>query len=356
MTTQTAALQTSAPIDIAWLRSRPFDLTLIFGGALIALTAGLVSTAHPALFPVILWLDLWLLGYHHVVSTYTRLCFDMQSFKEHRFFIVWLPIIVLAIVFQVAFIFGPWTIATVYLYWQWLHYTRQSYGLERIYNRKSHGGTVVPDRLTYLMIYLVPLWGILHRSAGRPEMFLGMPIRAIPVPVPLANAVGVIALACIVIWMIRFVPRVLADRRELSPFMYVVSHLAIFTTGYVLIPDINYGWLVLNIWHNIQYILIVWMYNTNRFKGGVTEEHRLLSTLSQSKNWPIYFFVCFAASTIAYTSVETGLKAFSDFLPQTLPLALVVYAAINFHHYIVDGVIWKVRKRSVQENLGIQPI
>jgi hypothetical protein len=37
-----------------------------------------------------------------------------------------------------------------------------------------------------------------------------------------------------------------------------------------------------------------------------------------------------------------------------LPVALVTYQAINFHHYIVDGVIWKVRKKSLQKTLQIE--
>ena len=60
--------------------------------------------------------------------------------------------------------------------------------------------------------------------------------------------------------------------------------------------QLNHGWLVLNIWHNAQYILTVWLFNNNRFKEGM---------------------------------------------------------AINFHYYVVDAVIWKVRRKPVQQNFGI---
>ena len=38
-----------------------------------------------------------------------------------------------------------------------------------------------------------------------------------------------------------------------------------------------------------------------------------------------------------------------------LPAApmIVMYMTINFHHYIVDSVIWKVRKKPLQQTLGI---
>jgi hypothetical protein len=38
-----------------------------------------------------------------------------------------------------------------------------------------------------------------------------------------------------------------------------------------------------------------------------------------------------------------------------IPLAaMVVYQTINFHHYIVDSVIWKVRRKNIQQTLQIQ--
>jgi hypothetical protein len=36
-----------------------------------------------------------------------------------------------------------------------------------------------------------------------------------------------------------------------------------------------------------------------------------------------------------------------------LPLVVVAYQVINFHHYVVDSVIWKVRKKALRQNLGV---
>ena len=35
-------------------------------------------------------------------------------------------------------------------------------------------------------------------------------------------------------------------------------------------------------------------------------------------------------------------------------MALVIYSAINFHHYIVDSYIWKMRKPSIQKTMDIE--
>ena len=71
-----------------WLRSPPFDLTLIVGVAVLALASGAVVVAKPSLFPLILFLDLWFLGYQHVIATFTRLSFDTDSFRQNKFLVI----------------------------------------------------------------------------------------------------------------------------------------------------------------------------------------------------------------------------------------------------------------------------
>ena len=79
-----SVVKTAAP-SAGWLRGTAFDSIFIFGIAGVALLSGAAVLHEPKLFPAILVLDLWLLGYHHVVSTYTRLCFDRTSLQELSF-------------------------------------------------------------------------------------------------------------------------------------------------------------------------------------------------------------------------------------------------------------------------------
>lgn len=50
---------------------------------------------------------------------------------------------------------------------------------------------------------------------------------------------------------------------------------------YVLITDITVGWLVINVWHNAQYMLFVWMFNNRRFSAVAGAKALLMSRLSQ---------------------------------------------------------------------------
>lgn len=341
----------AATAPYGWLRSVRFDLTFIVGVAILALASGAVVVAEPALFPIILVLDLWLLGYHHVVSTFTRLSFDRQSFRENWFYVVVLPPLVLAAVLIAAFSAGGWILSTTYLYWQWFHYTRQSYGIAKVYGKKAGDGQAGNGRLMVYMLYAVPLWGILHRSFQSPETFLGMELRTLPVPALLVQAVGVVAVLLMAAWGLQLVRAWIGGQRPGAQALYLTSHLAIFVFGYLAITDLDHGWLVINVWHNAQYILFVWLFNVNRFRGGVEPGSRLLSFLSQPARWMHYFLTCVLLSTVLYFGIDKSLALLAD--KSTLPLFLVVYQTINFHHYIVDGRIWKIRKKPLQRNLGL---
>ncbi len=342
----------TAPIHPGWLRNAHFDLTFVVGAAVLGIASGLLVVARPDLFGLVLVLDLWLLGYHHVIATYTRLCFDIESAKANRFLLVYVPPLVIAGVALAYFTFGAWMIASVYLYWQWWHYTRQSYGVGQVYKKKSGVSFTQSDLLSKAAIYALPLWGIIHRSNQAPETFLGMEVKVFILPAMIETIAGVLAAVSVVWWGIdRWRAR---QRGEFAPMhaLYMLSHWAVFYVGYVVIANIDAGWITLNVWHNAQYLLFVWLFNTNRFSKGVDERAVFLSTISQRKNIVAYFGLLVAIAAIVYFSAATALSA----VDTSLPLILLVYQAINFHHYIVDSKIWKVRKKPIQETLRLTTI
>ena len=335
------------------LRNPRFDLVFIAGSAALALGTGLTVVLQPQWFPIVLMLDLWFLGYHHVIATFTRLTLDTESFKEHKFLVVALPWIILAATLSVAFTLGTWAIATTSLYWQWFHYTRQSYGIMRLYGRKAGEAVVRDTRWTIRAMYLVPLWGILHRSLQGAEKFLGTEVAYLPTHPYMVFGVEILALGAVSMWAFGQV-RAWQERRFSLPLtLYMLSHFCIFYVGYIAIQHIDHGWLVLNVWHNVQYILVVWMYNNIRFKNGVDKNHWFLSLLSQEKvmNVIAYFAFTLLATTVVYGTINYTLRL--DFLVAFPMAAIIIYQTVNFHHYVVDGLIWKLRKKKVRQTLGV---
>jgi hypothetical protein len=199
-------------------------------------------------------------------------------------------------------------------------------------------------------VYAIPVWGILYRSYQAPETFLFTDVKVVPVPFWLVSIAGASALVITAVWFVR---QIRANMLTTPLTFYMCSHVAIFSFGYLLIDNINHGWLVLNVWHNAQYILTVWMFNNNRFKSGVDPKHRFLSYLSQRQNMAQYFAVCLILSSVAYSLLDFTLTTIAAFVAASLPLVAIGYQAINFHHYVVDAMIWKVRRKRVRENFGV---
>lgn len=336
---------------IGWIRGPAFDYPLVFGSVALGLIAAAVVGVSPALFPWVLFFDFWLLGYHHVIATFTRMAFDRESLEEYRFFVFALPLIVLVATFGIALSTGAWAITTIYFYWQWFHYTRQSYGVEQIYWRNSGQGGE-KDGLTWYVIYLVPLWGMLSRSAQGSETamtFLGGKMAWLPVPHMLANVAGVVAVGAVVAWAINRAREAARGELRLAHTLYVVTHTAMFTIGYIFVPVVEYGWLAVNIWHNIQYMFIVWLFNTNRFKAGIDPAAPFLSKLSQPRNALWYVTVTFTVTAVVYLGIK---YAMIQFAMPGIAGYILVYQTINFHHYIVDSFVWKLRKKAVSSQLA----
>ncbi|WP_141324343.1 hypothetical protein [Myxococcus sp. AB025B] len=341
MSTRTDA----ATLSWGWVRNPRFDLFFILGTAGLGLAFSLAALARPSLFPVLLMVDVWLLGYHHVVSTFTRLGFDAESRRQHRFHLWVLPGLVFAATFAVYQAGGVWPLMSLYFYWQGWHYLRQSYGVSRILDRASKR-PAAENPATAWMLYLLPLAGLLYRSAQGSTTFLKLEVRMLPVPWEAAWAAAACALVAFAAWAVLQARALRSGAGSPAQTLYLATHAGMFTVGYFVIPSLETGWLGLNVWHNAQYILIVWLFHNRRFKEQVSPEHRFLSTLSQSRRMLQYLVVCVALSALLYTFILRGLS----WIPAA---SLLIVQTLNFHHYIVDSLIWKVRQPAVRRNLGL---
>jgi hypothetical protein len=322
----------------AWLYGRNFDVAFIVGVAGFALLCGAALQANPTWFAPLFFLSMWGLGFPHVIATFTRLAFDKPTLAEHRFLVFALPPLLFVAVLALGMSQGQWILATIYLHWQAFHYTRQSYGIAQAYARCGDNAAGVNQQLSRWILYIVPLWGILYRSLQAPPSFVNLDIRFLPVPELAVRAVGVASASLILWWCIEQWRLARRGQLALSHFLYMVSHLAVFVTGYLLIESLDTGWLVVNIWHSAQYILFVWYFQAKRFGGRIDPQRRFLSWLSLPQNAVWFFATCLAISTVAY-SLCFELSAVFPLRPVTL--ALLIGQTLNYHHYIVDAVIWR---------------
>lgn len=334
-------------------RNPGFDHFFIGVIPILAILSAYYAVYFPEYFPIILGIDLFFLGYHHVISTYTRLALSSLSLKEHRFIVFVLPFIILSFVVLCVQVESSWLITTIYIHWQWWHYTRQSEGVMKSIRMKTKSKEAGNDNLNRALFYLIPIATFLVMSSRQHTTFLFNTVYTLAIPEIAAKAFLLFAIVAWCFWFIMQLKAVRNQQMSKQHLMYLFSHHIIYFISYVMIEDITLGWLAINIWHNLQYITFVWHFNSSKFKDGVDRQHLVLSWLSQVKIQRIifYFSSCLLATFIFYGAVDLGIATLSSY--SVLPLAVIAYQTINFHHYIVDSRIWKMRKPIIRKTLGI---
>lgn len=341
-----------------YLNGPLYDHILIFGVLLLAVITGFLVQWKPSIIFTVLFADFWLLGHHHVISTFTKLAGTKQDRIDNKFLIYQLPFIVIALVFAIYQLFGAWVIVSIYFFWQWFHYTRQAYGISVFYNRKAGiQNTITPPVLDYIAIWAMPTWGLLHRCAQGSETFLFQPFWAPHVPSWVDVSVGAVVGILLSFWFATKIIDWSRGNLARSPFFFTMSHHIIFFIGYIYNSDMTLGWLVANIWHNSQYILFVWLFNQNRFQNVVAKEQSpIWHWLCQKSPYRTlaYFAVCVGLTTILYNSLSMGIDIVSGGnAVKFATLTIILYQTINFHHYIVDSLIWKAREKNHQRIMKI---
>ncbi len=353
-----ASLRRTALPDVAtprtYIRSREFDSTLLLAPIFAGSAAALAVTADPRLYPFLLVADLWLLGYHHVVATYTRLAFDTQSLRRNRVLAVDLLVGVTLVTLGVAMTAGAWVIASAFLYLQWFHYMRQGYGIARMYYRATPEGQIPGSRdvVADLALYLVPIYAIAQRTSTMGDKFLGLPVKVLVLPDAIVGLLGILAAAAVVAWLVKTILAAANETMDPQYTGFIASHIAIFLVAYVFVADVNSGWLAIDVWHNFQYVLVVWMSNAKRYASGVDPTARFLSRLSQPGRVTMYFACCLAITTIVYALLNRFTVLV---LGGGMAITLGIYMGINFHHYIVDVLIWKRREAAQLASGQAQP-
>jgi hypothetical protein len=329
-----------------------YDVVFIFGTFALALTLGALASISASMLMAVVFLDVWLFANPHIIATYTRIGSNKADVKKHWFLIFILPALVLVAVAVIAVAYEVAGLFTFYLFAQTYHVSRQSFGIARAYKRLAPQ-PFLQDRLSQGLIYLFPLWGLLNWCAQDSAVFLGYPI-SLPVVSPvLVNTIGGIAVVAAVWWVLRQYRKAPSDGSSQRHDWFLVSHVCIFAVAYLWVNDLTLGWLMVNIWHNFQYLLFVW--SRNRKQEALSPDH--VNSVAPSAFMPTrlvlpwksaskYAAFCLLAGAAFYEVLDVFGR---QLLWLGLPTVLILHFTINFHHYLVDGVIWKRRHRSSED-------
>lgn len=327
MTTSSLTLPQRA--SLVPTREGGLDVQLVAIPFFLALLTAFLLWTVPTTLPRLLALDATLLAQAHVAATFWRVFTMPLTGRQRRF--VSTDLLLASILVSVAIV-SFWSVAvlaTMYMFWQVYHYVRQSFGIERLLRRRNHQE---PSRAMAVLLSTSALAAFMWAQAHLNGQFLGMPVYGLP-PAICIIVVGMAAIALAAsVW--RFFQSELSRWSIAAHF--AISHVVVFGVAYVGFERLEHAWLVSNVWHNAQYLLIV--RNTITQPPGTGPDGTPARWLASRAGGFPFVAACIGTGLLAYYFLGNIMQAA---LTGSAAGVLAVYMGINFHHYVVDGLVWK---------------
>lgn len=304
-----------------------------------------------------------LLGVPHYGATLLRVYQNAEDRRRYAFFSVYLSAIV-----WLWFAVGLYDLRvgsamiTLYFTWSPWHYTGQNYGLSVMFLRRR--GIEFSDRTKQLLyasfvLSFVLAFLSLHRGVGDVSYgigdFMGTRFYFIHLGIPsgLWRASFALAGVLYVGVTVAVFARLLRSARavDLIPVAALVLAQALwFSVPYswawltnTRLEAQGVGWLF--VWavlgHSIQYLWITTYYAIGRARG--------------RPRWGYLFATLGAGSAIWTVPALLFSPQLFGTHPYSMGLFLMIAAAVNLHHFILDGAIWKLRDTGVGAILLAQP-
>ncbi len=352
-----APVATSAPGAAApaarsrWILNSWCDLVLFVGTPVLVLPLVSAAELDLSVSEIALYVATFGAIGHHVPGM-MRAYGDRELFARFRTRFILAPVFFLAVCISLAHL-NVDSLAVMVLMWGVWHGLAQVYGFARIYDAKA--GTVSPWTVR-LDLWMCIAWfgaGIVH-SPGRMAALLSffyaaggplVPPAAIQALQPawtLGTAVVTLA----------FAAHLILERRRGRPASPVKLLLFFSSFGFwwyamVSINNTILGVALFEIFHDVQYLSLVWIYNRKRVDSGHALGGFMRFVFGRSNAMiGVYVGLVFAYGYGKFLSEEVRTEVLRTALYS-------FFVASSFLHFYYDSFIWSVRERSTREGLGI---
>src|SRR5205809_4002161 len=113
------------------------------------------------------------------------------------------------------------------------------------------------------------------------------------------------------------------------------------------VANILVGIALFEVFHDVQYLSLVWIYNRNRVEKDSNIGGFMRFVFRRSGSLiGLYVGLVFAYGSLAYFNAHLGIETVKRVLTG-------VVTASTLLHFYYDGFIWKVRERSTRQSLGL---
>jgi hypothetical protein len=352
-----------------WLVSRAFDLTWFFGGAALGLA---VLALFFAGAPIVALWWIWLLAFDgpHIAAAFTRTYLDADEWRRRPGLLLGglLTFAVGPLCLAAGVVSGsPYpflaflAFATFYGYY---HVVRQHYGFVALYNTINADWEPDRGRLDRWTLYIGCWAPYAYFLITHPRTRVLAGLRGGPAPIETAAAVALAAAWAIV--LARFVLfHVRRDgRRFRNPKTpYLAATVALYGIIYFAIarlepvygasqgPDQDFLLLsiVIVIFHNVQYVGLVWFHNRNRYaEPGAARAAAFVSRapwifLGACALFSLAVYGTFACSTGVFPACQWFTTSRSIGAVTLNQIGLCLWWGLAMNHYYLDQKIWRLR-------------
>lgn len=324
-----------------------FDYLLIGGGLSLVIIPAVFLLGGPpfmADFSMLPWFILFSNSAHFAAST-VRLYTKSGSREALPFLTMVFPLVTLCVLTLCIFeadVVGRY-IQLLYLSWSPYHYAAQAYGLAVMYCVRSGCILSTNQKKALWWIALLPFFKVLLVAVSKHLASWHMPEYLLWSDVDWRGAVEIAGRLLGILAM--FLPVALFGIvwRSHDRSMPVISLLIIMTNGvwFVVFPLID-GFIWTTIFHGVQYLAIVMIFHV-RDRVALPENRR---SVAFHVLW--FYGMCLVLGYALFNCLPYGYQMLGFGAAESV---LLVIAAINIHHFIVDGHIWKLRRGDINRRV-----
>ena len=286
----------------------------------------------------------------HYGATLMRVYEQRADRRKYAFFTIYVTL-ALALLF-VAGLHVVWVgsaLITLYITWSPWHFAGQNYGLALMFLRRR--GIDVPAALkhlfyasficSFLLVFLlahgpIQALGIFPVPSFQREVygFLALGLPELPTQVALvAVAIAYVgSLGGAIVMLLRR-----ARARDLAPTLCLVALQAMWfsvpaalaASGALTFTSFALSSVWIAFAHSLQYLWVT-SYYARRSEGSRGLPSYLLRALAWGSAVTVFPALAFAPALLGTLSFHAG-------------LAILLFAIVNLHHFLLDGAIWKLR-------------
>jgi hypothetical protein len=341
----------TAPAPSPWILDRWRDLLLFVGTPVLLIPIFTAAQARWSAQDIFLFVGAFGAMGHHLPGM-IRAYGDRALFDRFKIRFVVAPIALLAVCIW-ASVYNIQAVQLVALAWGIWHGMMQTYGFCRIYDAKASGKAAARARLDLALCFAWFLGAVLL-SPMRFRTCLDLYYESGGPVVPAAVVRGsqyfiVLALAAVTAL---FLWRQWRDWRSaglVSPvkITLLVSSIAFWWYCNNGVQNILVGIALFEVFHDVQYLAIVWIYNRSRVERDESIRGFMRFVFRRSGSLiGVYVGLVLAYGSIALTTSGVSVEAIKHVL-----IGIVTASALL--HFYYDGFIWKVRETQTRAMLGI---